>query len=147
MTQKRTPSVSKSARSLIEEIRLVHHHRPVESLGLHGPKLTLPSTTPEEVGLRHRAGLDAEIQAKYGLPYVDRPEDHRLSRCRRLPAAEDAGRGGGPPPAVLIREAVSEYAARRLPLRKPKSVGAGRSGRRDLSERAEELLTGLGRPR
>ena len=70
--------------------------------------------------------------------YLDAGDYRRL----KMLAAEE-----GRPPAALIREAVSEYAARRLPLRKPKSVGAGRSGRRDLSERAEELLTGLGRPR
>ena len=46
--------------------------------------------------------------------------------------------------AELIREAVSEYAARRLGARKPRTVGAFRSGKRTLSERAEELLGGLG---
>ncbi len=47
-------------------------------------------------------------------------------------------------PAALVREAVAEYVARhnRLPL--PTSVGAGASGRGDLSERAEELLAGIG---
>ncbi len=70
--------------------------------------------------------------------YLDTEEYRRL---KLLAAVE------GRPPAALIREAVSEYAARRVPRRKAKSVGAGRSGRRDLSERAEELLTGLGRPR
>ena len=70
--------------------------------------------------------------------YLDAGDYRRL----KMLAAEE-----GRPPAALIREAVSEYAARRLPRRKPKSVGAGRSGRRDLSERAEELLNGLGRAR
>ncbi|MBI4410116.1 MAG: CopG family transcriptional regulator [Gemmatimonadetes bacterium] len=46
--------------------------------------------------------------------------------------------------AELIREAVAEYAARRAPARLPRSVGAGRSGRGDLSERAEDLLSGFG---
>lgn len=56
-----------------------------------------------------------------------------LARKRRRPAAE------------LVREAVAQYAAREAGGRKPRSLGAGRSGRHDLAERAEELLTGLGR--
>jgi predicted transcriptional regulator len=51
------------------------------------------------------------------------------------------------PPAELVREAVAEYAARHEPRRAAKSVGAFASGRRDLSERAEELLKGMGRAR
>ncbi|MEO5742689.1 MAG: CopG family transcriptional regulator [Vicinamibacterales bacterium] len=50
-------------------------------------------------------------------------------------------------PAELVREAVAEYAARHVPRRAPKSIGAFASGRRDLSERAEELLKGIGRSR
>jgi predicted transcriptional regulator len=61
-------------------------------------------------------------------------------RRLKLIAAEE-----GRPPAALIREAVSEYAARHLPRRKARSIGMGRSGRKDLSERAEELLSGIGR--
>jgi predicted transcriptional regulator len=49
------------------------------------------------------------------------------------------------PPAELVREAVAEYAARHQPRRMAKSVGAFASGRHDLSERAEELLKGMGR--
>jgi predicted transcriptional regulator len=49
------------------------------------------------------------------------------------------------PPAELVREAVAEYAARHQPKRMAKSVGAFASGRHDLSERAEELLKGMGR--
>lgn len=47
-------------------------------------------------------------------------------------------------PASLVREAVAEYVTRhgRSPL--PKSLGAGASGRDDLSERAEDLLGGMG---
>ncbi len=56
-----------------------------------------------------------------------------LARERRQPTAE------------LVREAVALYAARESRRRRPRSLGAGRSGRRDLSERAEELLGGLGR--
>lgn len=53
----------------------------------------------------------------------------------------------GRPPAELVREAVAEYAARHQPRRRPKSIGAFASGRRDLSERAEQLLKGMGRSR
>lgn len=49
------------------------------------------------------------------------------------------------PAAELVRDAVADYARRRAPRVKPKSVGAGRSGRGDLSERAEDLLDGMGR--
>lgn len=48
------------------------------------------------------------------------------------------------PAAELIREAVSEYVRRRDSRVQPSSIGAGRSGRSDLSERAEELLSGFG---
>jgi hypothetical protein len=47
-------------------------------------------------------------------------------------------------PASLVREAVAEYTARHAPRRKPRSVGAFKSGRRDLGQRAEQLLAGLG---
>jgi Ribbon-helix-helix protein, copG family len=64
---------------------------------------------------------------------------------RRLKAI---ARGRGEPPAALVRQAVSElverYGRKR---RKPRSLGAGRSGRGDLSERAEELLKGIGKRR
>lgn len=49
--------------------------------------------------------------------------------------------------AELVREAVAEYAARRSPMASPRSVGAGHSGRGDLSERADELLEGMGADR
>jgi hypothetical protein len=47
--------------------------------------------------------------------------------------------------AELVREAVSEYARGRGAGRLPSSLGAGRSRRGDLSERAETLLKGMGR--
>jgi predicted transcriptional regulator len=50
-------------------------------------------------------------------------------------------------PAELVREAIAQYAARHEPQRRAKSVGAFASGRRDLSERAEDLLKGMGRSR
>lgn len=49
------------------------------------------------------------------------------------------------PAAELVREAVAEYTLRHAGTRQPSSLGAGRSGRRDLSERAESLLKGMGR--
>jgi predicted transcriptional regulator len=46
--------------------------------------------------------------------------------------------------AALVREAVAEYARRHSTRALPRSLGAGRSGRSDLSERAEKLLKGFG---
>jgi hypothetical protein len=53
----------------------------------------------------------------------------------------------GVKPAALLREAVAEYNARHTVRRPPRSVGVGRSGRRDVSVRAEELLADFGRHR
>lgn len=50
-------------------------------------------------------------------------------------------------PAELVRDAVAEYAARRHPRRRPKSIGIGHSGRGDVARRADELLAGMGRRR
>jgi hypothetical protein len=58
-----------------------------------------------------------------------------LARARRQPSA------------VLVREAVAEFTARQAPRRKPRSIGAFKSGRRDLGQRAEALLSGLGEDR
>ena len=51
----------------------------------------------------------------------------------------------GRPAAELVREAVAEYTRRHGGRRRPRSLGAGASGRDDLSERAEDLLEGMGR--
>ncbi|MGQ0562639.1 MAG: CopG family transcriptional regulator [Gemmatimonadota bacterium] len=60
---------------------------------------------------------------------------------RRLKAlAEAEGRST----AELLREAVREYAQKRAAAARPRSIGAFRSGRADLSERADELLNGFG---
>ena len=48
------------------------------------------------------------------------------------------------PTAELVREAVADYARRHGQRRAPSSLGAGQSGRGDISERAEELLDGMG---
>ena len=50
------------------------------------------------------------------------------------------------PAAELVREAVAEYAKRHRPKSHPTSLGAGRSGRGDLGEHAEDLLRGMGAP-
>lgn len=64
------------------------------------------------------------------------------SDYRRLQAIAHAE---GRPAAELVREAVAAYVSRRPPGARPASLGAGHSGRGDLSERAEELLAGMGR--
>ena len=54
---------------------------------------------------------------------------------------------GGRSTAELVREAVAAYAEQHTRGATARSVGAGHSGRGDLSERAENLLKGMGRPR
>jgi len=61
---------------------------------------------------------------------------------RRLKAI---GRELGRTPAALVRAAVAEFARSYGRRKKVRSLGAGRSGRGDISERAEELLVGLPR--
>lgn len=61
---------------------------------------------------------------------------------RRLKALANAQ---GRTAAELVREAVAVYARTHAPPMRPTSIAAGRSGRMDLSERAEQLLEGLGR--
>ncbi|WP_420632871.1 ribbon-helix-helix protein, CopG family [Candidatus Palauibacter sp.] len=46
--------------------------------------------------------------------------------------------------AELVREAVSEYTARKARARLPRSIGMGDSGMPDLAERYEEHMTGFG---
>ena len=60
---------------------------------------------------------------------------------RRL---KQLARGKGRAPANMIREAVAEYTARHAPRKRPKSVGAFKSDRRDVGQRAEALLDGFG---
>lgn len=88
--------------------------------------------------------LDKEYTAIYGchmtlakttlyLPEADYRRLKALARLQNRPAAE------------LIREAIAEYTERHgKKRRRPRSLGAGHSGRGDLSEKAEELLVGLG---
>jgi hypothetical protein len=70
--------------------------------------------------------------------YLD-AEDYR--RLKSL------ARGRGVKAAQVVREAVAEYVVRHAPRRAPQSVGRFASGRSDLSERAEQLLEGMGRSR
>jgi len=70
--------------------------------------------------------------------YLDSTEYRRLKAIARAQ---------GRPPAALVRDAVAEYTRRHGRRKLPRSLGAGHSGRGDLSERAEELLRGMGRPR
>ncbi|PWU24829.1 MAG: CopG family transcriptional regulator [Candidatus Rokuibacteriota bacterium] len=63
---------------------------------------------------------------------------------RRLKAI---ARGQKRTTAELVRDAIADYTRRHGGRTKPRSLGIGRSGRGDLSERAEELLTGMGRRR
>jgi len=70
--------------------------------------------------------------------YLDTADYRRL---KALAAAQ--GRSA----AELIRAAVSEYARKHAPRRRPSSLGAARSGNGALSERAEDLLGGLGSER
>jgi len=58
---------------------------------------------------------------------------------------KEIARVEGRAPAELVREAVAEYAQRKRPHRKPKSIGVGHSRRGDVGERAEDLLAGMGR--
>jgi predicted transcriptional regulator len=60
---------------------------------------------------------------------------------------KEIARAEGRSPALLVREAVAEYAARKRPNRVPRCIGVGHSGRGDVAERAEELLAGMGRRR
>lgn len=64
-------------------------------------------------------------------------ESADYQRVKALADAEDRSA------AELIRRAVSRRRETRV---RPRSIGAARSGRADLSERAEELLTGFGEP-
>ncbi len=48
------------------------------------------------------------------------------------------------PSAELVREAVAIYVSSRAPAALPSSIGAGRSGRADISERTDELMKGFG---
>jgi len=68
--------------------------------------------------------------------YLDRADYQQLKTLARRQ---------GRKPAELVREAVAVYARRGSMM--PRSLGSGHSGKRNLSERAEVLLKGMGRAR
>ena len=68
--------------------------------------------------------------------YLDATDYRRLKALARV---------RGCAPAQLVREAVAQYAAAEAPTRAPTSIGAARTGKKDLGERAEDLLAGFGR--
>ena len=89
--------------------------------------------------------LDARRLAIYGSHMSD-----LTKTTLYLPEADYArlkamARREGRATAELVREAVAEYASRRGARRLPRSLGAGRSGRGDVAEKADLLLKGLGR--
>jgi len=55
-------------------------------------------------------------------------------------ALKEVAEREGSSPSELIREAVAAYVAERRPKAEPSFVGAGESGRGDVSRLAEELL-------
>ena len=77
---------------------------------------------------QHMSGLKTTV-------YLDESEYQRLKAIARQ---------GGRAPAECVREAVHEYVTRRSKADPPRSLGAGRSGSGTLSERAEDLLKGMG---
>jgi hypothetical protein len=68
--------------------------------------------------------------------YLDQVEYRRLKQIARA---------RGCAPAFLLREAIAEYTVRHAPTKLPRSLGASRSGRKDLGSRADKLLRGMGR--
>lgn len=89
---------------------------------------------PGDLARRHITIYGYHMSTKTTV-YLDSEDYRRLKALARR-----AGR----PAAELIREAVAEYAARHAAPAVASSIGSGRSGRGDLSERADELLEGLG---
>jgi hypothetical protein len=62
-------------------------------------------------------------------------------------ALKQLARDRGVSAASLVREAVSEYAARHAPRRAPRSVGVFSTDDPRLASRAEDLLEGMGEDR
>ena len=68
--------------------------------------------------------------------YLDEQDYRRL---------KSIARARGKAPAALLRQAVAEFAEKYGKKRTFRSLGSGRSGRDDLSERSEDLLKGMRR--
>ena len=75
-------------------------------------------------------------EAQKTTVYLDAGAYRRLQRLARTRGVSTAS---------LVRDAVAEYAARHAPRPRARTLAGFRSGRTDLSERAEELLDGFGR--
>ncbi|MFV1979800.1 MAG: ribbon-helix-helix protein, CopG family, partial [Rhodothermia bacterium] len=91
----------------------------------------------------------------YHIPYIimNAMNTHDERRVAKTTVYLDVGdyqrikgiaRAEGRSAAELVREAVTEYARRHGNRLLPRSLGAGRSRRGDLADRAEDLLDGLG---
>ena len=102
------------------------------------------AASPQPLRSPQGAVLDQEAGAIYGyyMPVIKTTVYLSAGDYRRLKALARARRRRT---AALVREAVAEYARRHAPRQRARSVGAGRSGRGDVSARAEELLRGMGR--
>ena len=87
----------------------------------------------ERMGAIYGSHMSGMTKTTLYLPEAD------YTRIKAMAARE--GRSA----AELVREAVAEYTSSRGPRRLPRSLGAGRSGRGDVSEKAERLLKGMGR--
>jgi predicted transcriptional regulator len=87
-----------------------------------------------EYMVRHMSSSD-EASSTRTTVYLDAADYRRLKALAR---AE------GKTAAALVREAVAAYVTRRTKSRRPTSIGLGRSGRGDLSERTEEMLRDMG---
>jgi hypothetical protein len=114
-------------------------------LALHARRhgLAAPMATPEGSALTHVHVIiygNHMSEKQKTTVYLDAQAYRELKRLARL-------RGAGVSPAFLVREAVADYVARHTTRRRPRTVGAFASGKKDLSERAEELLSGMGRAR
>lgn len=103
-------------------------------------------TVPESNSLNHnqKGELDIGAIGIYGN-HMSEPTKTTVyltdTDYRRL---KQLARRRGVPAAKLVREAVAEYVRKRTRRLRPRSIGAGRSGRNDIGERAEEFLRGMG---
>ena len=91
--------------------------------------------------------FDDALFAIYGYHMSEQTKTTVYLRTRDYRLLKAIARQQERPAAELVREAVAEYTSRKGRRAKPRSLGVGRSGRHDLSERAEELLARMGRRR
>lgn len=78
------------------------------------------------------------------VPYMADERTTVYLEAESYRALKQLARERGVSAASLVREAVVDYANRHAQKRRPKSVGAFRTGDPTLSERAEALLEGMG---